>query len=347
MIEYRVAKFGGKPVSESKSGQVFNPNESSHSLDLGSLPRDAIKALIEKLNQRSQRVTRVFKSDYDLSVNELKQLMTKILDEFHACSIISNAAAATVVLSKNQRFDFSSWSEFEEFDKSQSQTTKSLTFQITLDVIRGEIETPERYTVQISVQNNPAQFGIQIGPFGIRPVDSFEIPPAPLVAAITFNNYIIGKNLIATVEDWEKSLKKRESPVRKKFQKWSSSINAALVFMATIAGVYACRLPLETVDLNQPKGLGIFLLWSAAVIYSFYTAGSFFASRVEREVDRQLPYNNITLTEGDKRLEEKRSGKNRKTALKAFSYFVAVLVQIGCSLAATGIWKWGTLLATN
>lgn len=187
-------------MNTAKSGDIINPNENSHSLDLGGLPKDAIKALIEKLNQKSQRVTRVFKSEYDISVNDLKQLMIKIVDEFNACSIISNTATATVVLSKNQRFDFSTWAEFEDFDKSQPQTTKSLTFSITLDVLRGDNEVPERYSVQISVQNNPAQFGIQIGPFGIRPVDGFDIPPAPLVAVVNFNNYILGKNLNSTVE---------------------------------------------------------------------------------------------------------------------------------------------------
>jgi len=130
-------------MTKSKSGEIVDPTEASHSVDLGGLPKDAIKAIIEKLNQKSQKATRVFNNEYDLSTSDLKQLMEKVVQEFNACSIISNAATASIVLSKNQRFDFSSWKEFEEFDVSQPQTTKSLSFGITLDVIRGENQTPE------------------------------------------------------------------------------------------------------------------------------------------------------------------------------------------------------------
>ncbi|MGJ8590384.1 MAG: hypothetical protein ACSHXW_20015 [Yoonia sp.] len=326
-------------MTDKKQGQIIGPSESSHSVDLGGLPKDAIKAIIEKLNQRSQRATRVFKDDYDISVNDLKQLMSKIVEEFNACSIISNASSASVILSKNQRFDFSSWTEFENFDQSQPQTTKSLTFGLTLDVIRGKNEVPERYSVQVSIQNNPAMFGIQIGPFGIRPVDSFEMPPAPLVASINFNNYILGKNIISTIEDWEKSLKRRESPVRKIFQKWSSTIRSGLHFAAALAGIYACNLLILLIDLSSENGLAIFILWSAGIIYTSYKVGSFLAFRVERQIDRQVPQSNITLTDGDRRLEEKRGRKNAISVFKSALFFSGIVLQIVCSIAATKIFN--------
>jgi hypothetical protein len=326
-------------MTDKKQGQIMDPSHSSHSVDLGGLPQDAIKAIIEKLNQRSQRVTRIFKDDYDISVNDLKQLMAKIIDEFNACKIISNAPSASVVLSKNQRFDFSNWAEFESFDQSQPQTTKSLTFGITLDVIRGENEAPERYTVQVSIQNNPAMFGIQIGPFGIRPVDSFEMPPAPLVASINFNNYILGKNIISTIEDWEKSLKRRDAPIRKIFQKWSSNIRSGLHFSATLAGIYACNVLINLIDFSSNNGVAIFMLWGAGIIYISHKVGSFLAFKVKWQIDRQVPQSNITLTDGDRRLEEKRARKNAISVFKSALFFSGIIIQIVCSIAATKIFN--------
>lgn len=337
-MDIHSSKDALREMTQPKSGQILNAAESSHSVDLGGLPKDAIKAMIEKLNQRSQKATRVFNNEYDLTTNDLKQLMEKVLQEFNACAIIANAATASVVLSKNQRFDFSSWQEFEEFDISQPQTTKSLSFSITLDVIRGENQTPERYEVQVSVQNNPAMFGIQIGPLGIRPVEGFEVPPAHLVAAVNFNNYILGKNILSTIEEWEKSLRRREAKVRNFFQKWSSSIRVVLGFLATLSGIYACRLPLAEVNFSEPNAVAKFAIVSTAIIYTFHFVGSSLAKEVERQIDRQLPHNNITLTEGDKRALEKRAKRNGKTVAKSLLFFGGVATQVICSITATAIW---------
>jgi len=66
--------------------------------------------------------------------------------------------------------------------------------------------------------------------------------------------------------------------------------------------------------------------------------GTLFAKQVERHIDRQIPHNNITLTEGDKRAAEKRNTKNGKTVAKSLLFFAGVVLQILCSIAATAIW---------
>jgi len=183
-------------------------------------------------------------------------------------------------------------------------------------------------------------FGIQIGPLGILPVDGFQVPPAPLVASVNFNNYILGKNILSTIEDWEKSLKKRDTRYRDFCQKWSSSLRSVLSFSATLAGIYACRLPLSLVAEDTTRDLGWFILVCAAVVYIFHSVGGYFAQQVERHIDRQVPQNNITLTEGDKRAAEKRDSKNKKTLFKSGLFVLGVVVQLACSLAATAIWAW-------
>ncbi len=329
-----------KKTSNIKTGQVIQPGDTGHSVDLEGLPHDAIKAIIKKLNERSQKSTHIFTDEYQITIENLKLLMTKVVQEFDSCTIISQTSSASIVLSNNQRFDFSSWDQFEEFDTSQPEKTRSISLSVTIDVIRGQNETPERYSVQVSVQNNPASFGIQIGPLGLRPVDGFQVPPAPIVVTVDFNNYILGKNLSSTIENWEKALKRRNPTFRVFFQKRSANIRAILAFASTLSGIFACRIMIDNWDLSPTNNLGWFLLISAATIYAFYTIGGFLSKQAERQIDRQQASNNITLTEGDKRKEEQVEQKNKRSVYKAIAFSFGVVMQISCSIAATKIWTW-------
>ncbi len=323
-------------MTDTSSGQII-PADASQVVDVDKLPKDALKAIIAKLNERSQSVTQIFKDEYRIKVSDLRQLIAQLKDEFSACTIISLRANATVLLSNNQRFDFGSFEEFEEFDSSQPEKTKSLSFEMTIDVLRGEDRIPERYTAQISIQNNPPAFGIQIGPLGIRPIDSFEAPPAPIAATVRFNNYIIGKNLIGTIENWEKSLTKVTREKTRWLQKKSSSISQAISVAGTFAGIYACRAFLGIIDDASPTTIGQFFIISAGVVFAFHTLSEYLGRSVERNIDRLSGKSNISITRGDENRDVKIDKKNKVSIIKAISFSAGVVLQIVCSISASYI----------
>jgi len=315
-----------------KNSDIIGSSTDGSLIDLNQLPADAVRALIDRLNTRSQVVTRIFDDEYRLTVDDLKRLLEKVNQEFSGCKKINITPTATIVTSKNRRFDFSSWQEFQDFDRSQPERTRSLTVSLIADILRGDKKDFERFEIEISVQNNPAQFGIQIGPLGIRPIASFDIPPAPIVAKVKFPDYILGKNILATIEDWEQSLTKQDGGIRKRLTRYSHQIRQAIEFLATTSALLGIALLIEANIFNGGLSTASLIFLGATGVYILRASGSQFGTLVERNIDKQRPHANIILTQGDKLEKEKRDKNNRSFALRALSYSMLVTIQIVISV---------------
>ncbi|SIO44871.1 hypothetical protein SAMN05444722_2221 [Rhodovulum sp. ES.010] len=319
-----------------EKGDIIPPNQSGPLVDLRDLPTDALRALIDRLNKKSQTATRIFEGEYEIKIEDLKRLLDQIRQEFAGSTKLNVSASATILTSKNRKFDFSTWEEFETFDTSQPENTRSLTVGLIADVLRGEKNDFERFEVEVSIQNNPAQFGIQIGPLGVRPVSGFEVPPAPIVAQVKFPDYILGKNIISTIESWEQALPRRATDFRKRVQKRSHMIRAATVFSTTAAALAACFIiyNFRMEQLSSAFSLPSMLFLGALVTYCLHSTGSFFASQIERNIDRQRPHYNVILTAGDQRKEEQRKIENSKYRMRAIYFALASSAQVLVSLFA-------------
>lgn len=287
---------------------------------------EAWKAIIKKLNARSQKVTKVFKKNYSLKLEHLQQLIKKIEQEFARDTIVSLICNATLLMSSNRRFEFRSWGELVEFDRSQSEKTRSVSFEITIDTFNKETQNPERYVVQLSVQNNPASFGIRIGPLGITPIDAFEVPPAPIACTIEYSDYILGKNLLGTVEEWEKALPSHESPILDRLQRRSSFIARMITGLSTAAAVFACRVLSPSADAGSAE-LFMSIIYSALlVLIAFYIAREV-SRQIERSIDVMQRPQNIIVTQGDINGEAARKKSNRGNTLRATVWILLVVLQ--------------------
>lgn len=202
------------------SSQIIDPDQSSHSVSLDGLPVGALRAIIAKLNERSQAATRSYNNNYDLSVSDISQILQKIQQEFKGRTILSMSATVSLFLTKGQRHDFASWKEFDDFDTSHKEKTRSISLEVVIDVLDGNDGSPERYQCQVSVQNNPSAFGFVIGPISISNIDNAGLPPTPIAATVKYNNYVVGKNLLATIDDWESTLKQREQTLLKNLKRY-------------------------------------------------------------------------------------------------------------------------------
>lgn len=328
-------------MTTDNSVEIIDPKDNGHSVSVDGLPEDALRAIIGKLNERSQKATRSFNKGYDIQVEDIKQLIDKIYQEFSGRKIISTSATVSLFLSKGRRHDFRSWDEFAEFDTSMNQTTRSISVEVTVDILDGNNQSPERYQCQVSVQNNPTSLGFIIGPLHFAPADQPGIPPVPIAATVEFNNYVVGKNLLNTIDEWEASLKRAGRGLAIKLRDYSQEMRRLILVLAVLSGVGFSHqisgfLP-SSAELNS--NLQDWLAISAFSLVIFGYVGELAGRYAERFIDRQRNPRNIVITKGDENAEAKRLSRNKGYLARASIGVGIVVLQIATAVFAEPIIK--------
>jgi hypothetical protein len=318
---------------------ILEPNDGSgrHIVDVQDLPTNALGAIIQKLNEKSQKSSQIFKEEYSVSVGDIQNLIEKIRQEFHDTNPISETLSLSLHLSNNQRFDFNSWEEFEGFNTSQSERTKSISFEYTRDFV-GSDQALERYKVQVACQNMNSRFNLYLGPITLSRIEDAGLPPVPIHSTVSYSNYIRGKNLSGTIEEWVKSLDVEDRSYINFLQKHSGKFPRYGQSLATISALLGCVafIPGDTASIGE---LGSFICYAAICIYISYIVGYTLASLAERQIDRHRSKNMIAFTNGDKKFDQMVDGKNKKSMRNASFYAVGIIVQIACSLTASYVFE--------
>jgi hypothetical protein len=322
------SNYGGSV--ERKYTSDHSPGEGGHSVDVSSLPIEALRGILHKLNEKSQTATRLFRSNYDIKIEDVRQLIEKIEQEYHSCTIISQHVTVSLTLAKNERYDFRSWEDFKSFDTSHAGRTSTLQVEITHDVIRNNGETPERYVVQASIQNLARSYGFMLGPITISQIGEFPIPPAPLASTVKYNNYILGKNLIGTVENWEDSLEKRENKWIQFLQNNSNIISNISIFLGAAAGIIFSTnvMSIYEVMMNNSLSLDEWIARCSLIVLVFVFIGKYSGEYFERHIDQYATPYNIILTKGDRNYDRKRVRNNTKILIKAGIGLLIVAAQL-------------------
>ncbi|SMX49251.1 hypothetical protein MAA8898_04237 [Maliponia aquimaris] len=324
----------------SKSSDIIGPDDSRHSVDLEGLPKGALKAIISKLNERSQKVGKNFRGIYSIKVSDLRELVEKVVEEFHSCVILSQTASVTIHFSNNQRYDFRNWREFEEFDSSQKFWTHSVSIEIILDVIRVEQELPERYEVEISVFNIMKEIAISFGPIRISSGEIDVSPTVSMQANVKYINYVLGKNIMSTIEDWEGALEKEESSFRKTVSRLSNRFPHIGKTVGSVAGlVFAFRLG-DSFSAFFPafSEAGTYLFFYGVSFVIFSALGNELGRRVSRSLESHKSPLNFVFTRGDSIRNESVRRKNRITVRKALIYVSLIALELIVAGVSYELW---------
>ena len=321
---------------------VMGPNDSNHSVDVAGLPEGALRAIIDKLNQKSQRSRKSFNHEYNISTDDLKRILKQIKEEFHNYTKISISAQVSILLGNNQRFEFASWEEFEDFDKTLPHRTRSLTIEMVIDVLRTPDGTFERYQVQIEISNRHGMHFI--GTVSIRSGDVADIDFdfGSLKYSVDYNNYTQGKNIIGALESWEKTLIRRSANLRLLLQRKSSAIRKLITFFIICSGIFATNgviIIIQKLSSNYNFN-HTWIVWAALVVYTSSQIGFLVGSLVERQIDKQQPSNNLTITQGDKKFDIEVGDKNRALTRRAIIYAIAALFHTTLGLLLEKILVW-------
>jgi hypothetical protein len=315
------------------------PDGQTNILAIENLPASVLKAIINKINERTQVTRKIFKSDYNTTADDLKLLLDRVNDEFRGKYVIARRATVTIVMENNARHDFNSWEDFSRFDSAQPERTKSVSIEASISMLDAE-QTLQSFKVQVSIQNDVPKIGMFIGPISLLRMDNIGIPPVPMLASIDYNDFIMGKNLLSTVESWERGLPKREPTGLRKLQEHSHKIRNAINLLSRASSIYLCLFLASLLD--AATNLNNFVIWvtySFLFIYLASELGRFVGRRVERNIDAIDAGPNFTFSRGDLNHEKKIRTNNKNFKTHAILYFSASVVQILLSVTANWVWE--------
>lgn len=254
--------------------------------------------------------------------------------------MISRNASVSLILENNLRHDFLNWTEFESFDKSQAERSKSLSVEVTVDIVDSDIQ-PKRFKSQVSIQNTPRGIGMYLGPISFQRIEDVGIPPVPIHASVEYNDFIVGKNILSTIDSWEKALTKQDHSIIRSFQRKSQYVRHFLEIGTTLAAIAFCRVFAQDAASGASNAsLFNFLVISTIIIFIGHHLGSFLANQFESFIDRISSASNITITKGDQNHNQKILKKNKTYAFKSAAFFISCLLQIALGVAANPIWDW-------
>lgn len=319
----------------SSEPEIIGPNESSHSIDVHALPPRALRAILDKLNEKSQTAIELYNDKYDISLGDIEQFIAKIDQEFHACKVINRSATATLLLSEQRRFDFRSWEEFCSFDSSQKGRTASLQIELNYSVFRGEDQILESYGIQLSIQNlsESGSMGIMFGPIAISQPGTFPVPPSPISCTVKYNNYILGKNLVSAADGWVASLDVIENSLLKHAHRNSDKLRELVFFLATIFGLVAA-LSLHKMEIFFQEE---WIIYAAITVFSFSYFGRFVGKWIEKNIDRISVRDPLCITRGDDQYAKSRKSKNKRLIIKAILGILIFFVQAAISIFSNDI----------
>lgn len=305
--------------------EIIGPDDNSHSIDVYALPPTALRAILDKLNEKSQTATKLYNGKYKISLNDIEQFIAKIDQEFHACTVLNRSATATLILSEQRRFDFRSWEEFLSFDTSQKGRTASLQVELNYSVFRGKDKNLESYGIQLSIQNlsESGSMGILFGPIVISQPGAFPVPPSSIFCTIKYNNYILGKNIVSSADGWVGSLDIFETPILKKAQKNSDKIREIIFFFATISGMFVA-LGLHKINVFSHEQ---WIIYGAMTTFSFAYVGRVIGKWVEYNIDRISVRDPLCITRGDNLAASTKKRANTRYMFKVFLGIIAFFVQ--------------------
>lgn len=315
-------------VDEEKNGDVLPPN-SGGVIDIQRMPPDIWRGILRRLNDHAQVATKLFRHHYRVELSDAQHIINNINTEFEHFESLNRTARVSLILTGGKRFDFSSWEEFQDFDPTISGKTKSLQIELTFDIVRKSSDVPERYSVQIALQNLSAPpVGFVFGNIAVTEVGEFTTPPAPIAATVRYVNYTLGKNILAAIDDWEQSLRRGDSKFILWAQKKSNLISKILLATSLISGVLAAGALCAYQDTIADTLTAFTLVWLIFGIIGYFGSEIF-----ERGIDLIAPSSVICLTKGDERSNERRKRQNIFKGARALAMIALTVTQMGI-----GIW---------
>lgn len=280
-----------------------------------------VQSIFHELTGKVEEMSKSFSDTFRIEFVDLEQLNFKILQCCEQYDVRADNFSAKIFYINDTADTFTSFDKFRVFNSSSYSSVESVLLTYSILILLPKIRSPQNYTITIRLASKVA----------ISNKMSKEAYPMPnwilrmgraniAVVSIKYVDYSVARNILTTVDDWMKSVKK--SPTSKTLvfiQKHSHFIPDVFKYILVLVGAFSViRLIPWALEVGPTfEKFAYFTFLSFFGLFFLYQLGLKLGRVTEHAVDKWSALSYLKLTTGDKEEILKSENCNKKTLIRA------------------------------
>lgn len=210
-------------------------DNSDSSSEVTQFTNEKISEFSAQLYEDSSSISNFFSKHYIVDVEALKQLGFRLDQEIEHCGCLYRKNSVSVRFTTGRLIKLRSFEEFETVGNIGNETVDEILLEF-IYIVKGNVNnSPQKYEIDIGLRSSVTEFekNLLSETIGNQSISTARMQ-------ITFANFVIGKNLAHTVEDWVSTLKVSPFPKYHKYIKLArKQAKVILPRVGLIAGIVA------------------------------------------------------------------------------------------------------------
>lgn len=158
--------------------------------------RELSKALFDHIATRPSSISSTYSHACVIHFNDIIQILAKIEQLLARFDVISNSINFEIELSSGRSIEISGIDQLQTFDTSQNETVSSINIEMNVVLRHNASSSLEQYVIELGARSTVGEVELFLAHFEGAP----DLPMAR--AKVKFVDYIVGKNLISTIDEW-------------------------------------------------------------------------------------------------------------------------------------------------
>lgn len=306
------------------------------------IPYGAYQAIYHKLTNKVEKINRQHDEPRFLTFDDIKQLHLRLVQLIEPLPVKGCRVEITHVLKESYSQTFSSFDKFSlSADFTSPECTSSINYEFDfLIVLPSNVDAAKNIAQRYKLSVNASQDYIATDdirlPYFIRELGHV----GGISSQLEYSNYAVAQSIDATVENWFKTLRKREASSFMRFLMSVENPVSQFADTATRSAAFIAGALYLSENETTPARAASMMLFCLALGFASYSVVFVFARRFYKSVRRFAPSSTILLTEGDKGRHAELEKVKSKT--KAFMLFLVstVVLALCINILAAVIYNW-------
>jgi hypothetical protein len=280
-----------------------------------------LQGIYHELTGKSEEISKNYKEPYRIEFNDIVQLNHQITQICEQYQIRASNFSATVFYVNDTKEQFSSFERFQIFNAGSSSPVESILLTYDFLILLPQVNKPQTYKLEVRLASQVAvQNKMRSDMFNIPKVIRIMGGTRTAMVSITYVDYAVARNVLHTVDEWFKSLKRdtdgafwlflqRHSDYIPLLMRYAAALAASIVIVDYSGHFLSQKSTL--------KDLGVYVVVSLTSLFAVYKLAHHMGSAAEDSVDGWSQLGWLCLTEGDKREVEAARARAKSSKLWA------------------------------